>query len=465
LIYYSSAIFKLTKCRFIWYSSMTLDKASPGVTSVLPSTSVPKPASTLLGSDRVAALDWMKGFMMFWILYTHLGNYWGDGTWTSAWQTVWSIADWIPVGFVSFTVIGTMLSIKKKGNGRVHVTRPMMVDALKKFSYFFIVGTIINAVANGMQGLHGGLWIFLGMNIITAVAFAQLLVYGLIGLSQKQRIAFFFVLLASFMLLLPYCLNGLGWNGTGNIIITGEKLVTASAIVYFILFDMNSMMPTYGWLLATPLTMIVFDGIASYCAKKGATGISSPGDKERLVAEHGRQAKRLAISGLVLVVIAFLAGGFVLAPGIGGSMTTWANLTSDDPFRFWYLPGIPLIFYRFSPQYIVANVGIITMIFAALYRTRDKAWLPARAPTRMEVFGKYTFSMFVYSHLFIYAPLNLSIVGFVAILLPLLVVLVLVVQAWDKRADGILSLEWVLKKYLIGLNLVIKKIAPTSVQN
>ncbi len=444
---------------------MTLEKAFPVVTPDLLVPSIQKPALTLPVPDRIAALDWIKGFMMIWILYTHLGGYWTDGTWNSAWQAVWMFVDWIPVGFVAFTVIGTMLSIKKKGNGHVHVTRPMMVDALKKFSYFYIVGTIINAVANGMQGLHGGPWILLGMNIITAVAFAQLLVYGLIGLSQKQRIAFFFVLLASFMLLLPYCLNGLGWNGTDNIIMTGEKMVSAPAIVYFILFDMNSMMPTYGWLLATPLTMIVFDGIASYCAKKGSNGNSSPGDKKRQVEEHGRQAKRLAISGLVLVVIAFLAGGFVLAPGIGGSMTTWANLTSDDPFRFWYLPGIPLIFYRFSPQYIVANVGIITMVFAAIYRTRDKVWLPARAPTRMEVFGKYTFSMFVYSHLFIYMPLRLSIVWFVAILLPLLVVLVLAVQVWDKRADGILSLEWVLKKYLTGLNLVIKKIAPTSVQN
>jgi hypothetical protein len=443
---------------------MTIEKALPVNTQDVPVVSAPKPASALPGSDRIAALDWVKGFMMLFILYTHLGGYWGDGTWTSVWQMGWMVVDWVPVGFIAFTVIGTMLSIKKKGNGHVHVTRPMMIDALKKFSYFFIVGTIINLVVDTRDSLHGGPWIPLGMNIITAVAFAQLLVYGLIGLSQKQRIALFFILLATTMVLLGYCLVALGWNGTENIIINGSMMNSFPAMLYFILFDMNSMMPTYGWLLVTPLTMIVFDGIVSYCAKKSVVSDFGAEGKDRLVAEHGRQAKRLVIFGFILVAIAFLAGGFIVAPGLGGSVTTYVNLTHDDPFRFWYLPGVLLIFFRYSPQYLVMNLGIVTLLFAAMYHGRDEAWRPARAPTRLELFGKYTFSLFIYSHLFFFVPLRVSIVWFFVILLPLVYVLVLAVQAWDTKLDGMISLEWGLRKYLAMLNYMKKKIASTGVQ-
>ncbi len=448
---------------------MTLEKAVSVTTSELPAVSVPVPPSTSTSpnSDRIAALDWSKGFMMFWILYTHLGNYWGDGTWTSIWQTVWSIVDWIPVGFIAFTVIGTMLSIRKKGNGHVHVTRPMMIDALKKFSYFFLVGTGINLVVDLRTGVHGGPWIPLGMNIITAVAFAQLLVYGLIGLSQKQRIALFFVLLVISLFLLNYCLIALGWDGTENIVFDGSKMTTFPAILYFILFDMNSMMPTYGWLLLTPLTMIVFDAIVNYSVKRKAVGSIGMEGNDRLMAmaEHGRQTKRLVILGLALAIIALLAGGFIVAPGIGGAATTYANLTNDDLFRFWNLPGVPLIFYRYSPNYLVWNLGIATMVFAAMYYTRDKTWLPARAPTRMEVFGKYTFSIFVYSHLFYFIPLELSIVWFAVVLIPLLFVLVLLVEVWDKRFGGRISLEWGLRKYLAMLSLVNKKLGRNGVKN
>jgi hypothetical protein len=442
---------------------MTIDKAVPITTPGIPVPLRPEPSSPLPGSDRVAALDWLKGFMMLWILYTHLGAYWGDGTWTSAWRTVWVFLDWMgPVGYIAFTVIGTMLSIAKKGNGHVRVTRPMRIDAFKKFFYIFVIGELMNLLIDGINPTHLGPWHVLGMNMITAVAFAQLFVYGLVGLSQRQRVYLFCTLLAASVALFGWCMNALGWDGTDPLVMNESKLVTLPAIMYFILFDMNSMMPVYGWLLLTPLTMIVFESITRYCVKKKVIGNWGAEGNQGLVTEHGRQVKKLAIIGFLLVIAAFLAGGFIVAPGIGGAASAYGDLTNDDPFRYWFLSGIPLIIYRFSPHYIVADLGIVAMVFAVMYRTRDKTWLPARAPTRLELFGKYSFSIFVYSHALALVPLKLSIIGFATVLFPVLLVLVLGVQAWDAKAGGVLSLEWGMRKYLAALNWVKKKRTSTS---
>lgn len=437
---------------------MTIVKTFQAARASLPGPVQRSPASAIPGTDRVAALDWLKGFLMLWILYTHLGSYWNDGTWISAWRTVWLFLDWMgPVGYISFTVIGTVLSVVKKNNGHVKVTRPMMIDALKKFIYIFLVGELMNIVIDARNPTHLGPWHVLGMNMITAVAFAQLLVYGLIGLSQRQRIVLFAVMLACLSSLLAWCLWALGWDGTGNIIMDQSSLVTLPAIVYFVLFDMNAMMPTYGWLLLTPLTMIVFERIVRYCARQKDVHPGGAEANGNLASEQVRLVKQLAIVGFLLVVITFLAGGFIVMHGIGGSASAFYDLTNDDPFRYWNLPGIPLILYRYSPHYIIAFLGIIAMVFAVTFRARDAAWLPARAPTRLEIFGKYSFSIFVYSHALALVPIKVSIVGFIIVLFPVLLVLVLAVQAWDARAGGVLSLEWGMRKYMGFLARLNKK--------
>jgi hypothetical protein len=437
---------------------MTTEKAFPVTAPDIPVPSLPGPVPQIQGPDRVASLDWFKGFLMLCILYVHLGSYWGDGTWTSAWCTVWMILDWGgPVGFIAFTIIGTMISIKKKmATGK---TRGLVSDAIKKFVYLFVIGEIMNLVIDARNPVHLGPWHVLGMNMITAVAFAQLFVYAIIKLTQNQLVLLVISMLVAFPLLYVYCIQGLGVNDSEILVMQESRLITAPAILYFLLFDMTSMMPVYGWLVLTPVVVIVFDGMVATIIRRGSNTMpSSP------VLTRGWKALRmnpvswLAIKGLVIASVAVIAGGFIILPGLAGVSGTFMNLTNPDPFRFWALPGVHLFLLRFSPQYLGLNLGIVAMVFSLCYRVREGPGKVPRRPTRIETFGQYSFSIFVYHHAIALIPLDVPLLGFIAVLFPVLIALVLGVQAWDTRLGGKLSLEWGMKRYLAFLAWAQKRI-------
>jgi hypothetical protein len=397
------------------------------------------PALTRLAQERIASLDFLKGFLMLWIMYVHLGSYWGDGTFASAWRLVWLLLDWMgPVGFIAFTIIGTMLSYKKKLEcGK---TKGMGIEALKKFSFLFLIGELMNIVIDARNPVHLGPWHVLGMNMITAVAFAQLFAHAVLRLSQYQRLFLVAIMLIFFPLLFAFCLEGLGPGGPDVFIMEASRLTSAPAITYFLFFHMDSMMPTYGWLILTPLTIIMFDNVIN-AHLQGHVTAKKPNTRMTPLAN-------LAVMGLVLAVLSILSGGFIVMPGIGGSLGAYINLVNPDPFRFWTLPGIPLFLWRFSPQYLCFSLGIIATTFALVYHVRDNGSTKSRPPTRIEIFGKYSFSVFVYSHVFGLIPLKVALIGFIALLFPILAALVFIVQVWDARLDGKGSLEWWLRKYM-----------------
>jgi len=406
-------------------------------------------------SERINAIDFLKGFAMFWIMFVHLGAYWNDNSWTSLWRIMWLFLDWLgPSIFISITVIGTMISIKKKE--LAGKTKGMGINALKKFSYLFLVGEIMNYIIDARNPTHLGAWHALGMNMITAVAFAQLSVYAFIKLSQRQRAFLLVILTAGFPLLFNYCAQGLNYNFYTMNNLAMEDLTTAPAILYYLLFYIPAMIPTYCWLILMLATMIVFNGFIDFKVKIAFLMACSPNASMRLKQWQAYHANRLFWIGVVIVILTIFMGGYALVDkSVAG---TYVSLWNTDPFRIWNLSGVPLFLYRNNPFSLFYFLGIFLMAFGACYHWRDMHRKSTRAETRTENFGRYSFTIFMYSTLFDLIPLHLPVIPFFALFTLMEFGLFLVFQVWNDKAGGIGSLEWLEKKYLLGLSMLEKKI-------
>ena len=408
-----------------------------------------------LRSDRLCTIDYLKGFAMFWITFVHLGAYWNDNSWVSLWRIIWLVLDWLgPSIFISITVIGTMISIRKKelaGN-----TKGMGIYAVKKFSYLFIVGEIMNLIIDVRNLKHVGPWHLLGMNMITAVAFAQLLVYAFIKLSQRQRVVLLGILVAGFPILFNYCAQGLNFNFDLMNNLGLEDMTTAPAIMYYLLFYIPAMIPTYCWLILMLATMITFNGFVEFKVKVTLLMTCSPSTWVKLKQWHAYHANRLFWTGAVMIIATIFAGGYALVDKPYAS--TYISLWHDDPFHVWNLAGVPLFLYRNNPYSIFYFLGILLMVFGAYYHWRDMHQVSRRGVTRIENLGRYSFTLFMFSTLFDLIPVRLSFMPFLALFLLIIAGIILAFQAWNDKAGGIGSLEWFEKKYLLALALLEQKV-------
>lgn len=121
--------------------------------------------------------------------------------------------------------------------------------------------------------------------------------------------------------------------------------------------------------------------------------------------------------------------------------------------------------YRNNPYSHFYNLGIFSMIFSVCYRFRDVEWGSKRRMTHIELFGKYSFSLFVYSTFFDLIPLRLAIIPFFALFFSIEIGLILIIQLWNNKIGGIGSLEWLERKYLVVVDLLESKIKVIRVKN
>lgn len=276
---------------------------------------------------------------MFAIIFVHLGAYWNDNSWESLWRIIWLFLDWLgPSIFISITVIGTMISIKRKELAGKN--KGMGLNALKKFSYLFIVGEIMNYIIDMMNPKQLGPWQILGMNMITAVAYAQLLVYAFIKLSQRQRFILLVILIMGFPVLFDYCVQGLNYDFNIMINLGMDDLTTVPAILYYLLFYIQAMIPTYSWLILMLATMIVFNGFIDFKVKTTMVAAYHPNALLKLKQWHAYHVNRLFWLGFILVTLTIIMGGYALVDKSFAG--TYIGLWNDDPFHIWNLPGIPL---------------------------------------------------------------------------------------------------------------------------
>nr|MDO8117098.1 hypothetical protein [Candidatus Sigynarchaeota archaeon] len=306
-------------------------------------------------TGRLQAIDFLKGYAMVWIIFTHLGDYWsqkaGPASWVSLWRALFMLMDWVgPTLFIIVTVLGTMISIRNKQISRIQ--KGMFVSALRKSSYLFLIGELINLFIDSINKYKSGPWHFLGMNMITAVAFSQLLAYGLVMLKGRYLATLFFAMVFSFPVLFQWSYQGVTVDPAGIAILEPSTMTSIQPVIYFIFFHMESMIPAYCWILLSIATVLVFRGFvdfhvsSSYFIRKNTAGIS------RFMRSFQHfHAKKLAIVGGILVAFSILFGGFQVSYGVGFTIFVFKDLTNGDAFSFWTLPGVPLFLFRHVPHY------------------------------------------------------------------------------------------------------------------
>lgn len=388
--------------------------------------------------DRLVVIDYLKGIAVIWFTIGHNIIYWEDQTWRSLASIIALSLDWTGPGlFIAFTVFGTLISIRRRmitGN-----TRGMFKNALIKSSFLLIVGEILNLMINAMSGNVYGIWHIFGANMITDVALAQLLTFGLVKLSIKARSLLLMVLCILYPILLFACLNGISYNPASGYI--PIALNNPAYIMYFLLFDMEAMSPTMSWLITAVLASILFEGFTKQY-------INTDGKKLDIKTQKN-QSRRFILFGVGIITIAIAAGGLVLFRGIGMGGWLYDWLVTNDPFRFYTLSGLPLIIMRHVPQYLFFNAGILVITFGALHYivvVKNKTLVGQKSLMRL---GKYSFSIFLFTYIFGIIPIKLSLYIFVPVNVAIIAIMIILVNLWETRAHGIGSIEWFFTKYVM----------------
>lgn len=403
--------------------------------------------------DRLVAIDYLKGIAVIWFTIGHIMMDWEDHTWRSLASIIALSLDWTGPGlFIAFTVLGTMISIHRRTmTGKTH---GMFKNACIKSSFLLIVGEILNLAINAMSGNSLGIWHLFGANMITDIALAQLLTFGLVKISIKLRSILLIILCVLYPILLVACLNGIGYDGSGSIVLNSTVLNNPAYLAYYLLFYMDAMSPTMSWLITAFLASILFEGFTSHYV----TTIGKKPD----IQEQKRQAKKLIMVGCCTIVIAILASGFLIFRGLGMSGWEYDFLVTNDPFRFYTLSGLPLILVRHVPQCLVFNAGILMIAFGLLYyisvvQMKMLAW-----QVSLVRLGKYSFSIFLYGYAFALIPVKLPLYLFIPAGVVIIAMIIIVFRYWDTYAHCIGSIEWILGKYVIYVSMGLKQLEKRS---
>ncbi|MHA1793416.1 MAG: hypothetical protein ACTSVI_12270 [Promethearchaeota archaeon] len=404
--------------------------------------------------DRLESMDLAKGIAIIAILLVHLGSWWNDGTWFDIWQSYYLILDWLgPTIFITFSVIGTMISIRyKQVTGK---TRGMFKNALLKFIYFFVVGQIMNFVIDFNNEYKVGPYMFLQTgNVIIAVAFTQLLSYGLIKLKTRHLFLILISLMISYGMALGLILNGIKYDDSGAINVGINDLNNVYLSLYYFLFNMDAMIPAYSWLISATLTAFTFRWFIDFYMKSSIISFVKPSLKKVLKSWEVYMAKKMVLSGLLIVFITLSFGGLLVVKGIGFGYGAYHNLMNSSLFQGLELNGLPLIFQRHNPFYLSYNMGIFMIFFGILFyiiKCKGKKFI---FQDWVVNFGRYTFTIFVYTHALALLPTRFSFIGYMIIYFPVTALLVFLVKMWNDRLKGIFSLEWGLQKYWAFVNFV-----------
>jgi hypothetical protein len=414
-----------------------------------------KPTNTKAGTSRIITMDYLKGVAAFWFTLAHMAMYFNDKSWMSIMGTAIIVLDWLTVDlFLTITVVGTMVSIKKKvASGK---SKGMFATAVQKSVFLLIVGLIMNIVIDARNDQKIGIWLVFGANMISVIAIVQLFTYMLVKMKRWLRLVLLAAIFVIYPVLLNACFVSIGFPGYGVLTATASRLTTPGYIVYYLLFHMDAMAPLFEWLIVAILASLVFEEFARSAAIPSITeqdpqGLGNPVDP------NARATKNLAIAGLLCVACSVLFGGFLLTKGIGPSYAEYYYLHEGDQFSYYTPEGLPLFLMRHFPNYMVFNVGVLSIIFAALHHASAFQRKRLFLQDTFVIAGQYSFTIFVYGHASFLLGLSLTVWQYIVICIPIGVTVLAAVRVWARRARGIGSLEWLMVVYMQGLQRLEKR--------
>ncbi|HME53687.1 MAG TPA: hypothetical protein VKM55_15780 [Candidatus Lokiarchaeia archaeon] len=397
-------------------------------------------------ASRIIVLDYLKGIAAVWFTLGHTMMYYQDGSWETIMGISILLLDWLTIClYVTCTIIGTMLSIRQKeaaGN-----THGMFKNAAKRSIYFFVVGEVFNIVIDATNKYKTGIWHVFGANMITVVACAQLFTYGLVKLDKRIRFFLAIALIILYPLFLDWCLAGITLTSDHQIIVSTSTLTTAPYIIYYLLFDMDAMMPTLSWLITAILTSVVFEEFINAHVKISMKTNVGQGSINHRNKKLTNALANLACFGIIAIFCSVIIGDIILSPGVSSSATEYGWVTNNDAFKFYSLGGLPLFLIRHTPLYLVYNLGVFAVAFSALHFRNVVHEKKVLLQNSMTQFGKYSFSVFVYGEILNFIPIKINLLEYLVICVPFVVILFIAVNLWASRGKGIGSLEWGMNLY------------------
>lgn len=372
-------------------------------------------------TNALVTIDVMKGISLIAMLFMHFAH-WRSAEWQALMQFVWYITDFFgPMMFVTISAVASMVSYYSQIVGK-KVT-PYSRRKLLRVSFLFIYGEIFNLFAYWYMGIyHVVAW-----NAITLIALFSLLIPLMLRIQKGVRVVIIAILAAAYFPLVQWSMGAINSLGIDINAITLGDLQDPRTIVYWIFFNHAFMTPIFSWLIIPLLTSVIFeDFVIAWNAN----------NREKVRSE----LKKIGYAGAILIIIG-VATGFWLAPDY--NLRVFNHLKAGDLYFIWPFPqGLFVFLIRDTPQYMFYNLGIIFVLFSII-----GSWQLVRRRTlfleaKIVNLGRYSLSVYTLSFLGFIIPLQLSLLMFLAIACPLLVLIILIFWFLNKKFKGIGTLEW-----------------------
>src|SRR5271157_3932858 len=413
---------------------------------------------------RFKSLDFMKGTALIMILEAHLGLWWTDHSWFSAWTlTTMIIRPFGPSNFILISIFGTILSLdirEKAMPGKSELPR-----LLKRTFIFLIIGTILNIIDLSGEIANPAVFfgykiarIMLTWNIFTFLGVAQVIIFFFRRLNAKIQIAFTVGVFIFYYIMIPsfvqsFVALGIDYqNGTPDL----THGMTPILFIYFTLFFENAMATFVPYIAAAFLTCIIYKRLADICSDKTA-------EKSKLMAEF-RSIKWISV-GLILAGILI---GFPFSPGLMMQLEYQHLISpfiiqvgsSSSTFQLWNPSwgGYPLFLQQNNPAFILYSFGLMSIVSVCMMERVD---IPGKNPKIVDVisrFGVYSLSVFTTHAVASYLPLPLGYLQFLLAFAAVAIGYIIVFYVWDVKWNGKYTFEYWLKLFLAtNISLTIKR--------
>lgn len=404
---------------------------------------------------RLLSLDLLRGIALVFILEAHLGIWWGNSDWFSAWALVQVvIRPFGPANFIFASVIGTLVSLKVRDSGSRATNERFRL--WKRFMLYVIIGSFLNVINAWDELIFPGTPIYIRIlmvvfrwNIFTYLAFVQVII---LHARRLPRLACFTIAAAIFtfyFIAVPVFVRVLDNHLVNYQMqdVYASDVLTGSLVVYFLLFFENSMAPLVPWLALAFIVMGVYKTVVDLLATPGTS----------------REALRAAITragrvSIIVLCVAILLGS-ALSPGLM-SQAEYFKLVNDDAFRVWNPAwgGYPLFLHQNNPAYILYSFALISLLFGITTLRVDLQGVKNKVSSIFISFGKYSMTVFLTHALFSFIRVSLSYWWFLVMFTLVTVFYMVVMVTWDTRWRGRYTIEWLVKFYVdANISALVKK--------
>ncbi|MFX1346048.1 MAG: heparan-alpha-glucosaminide N-acetyltransferase domain-containing protein [Promethearchaeota archaeon] len=382
-------------------------------------------------SQRIASIDFVKGFAMAFIILAHSALSWFDDDWRYIYGLVFAFLDILgPSLFVFLSALSVIFSIKKKKG--VLSEKAIRKRIFTRALMIIILGVIFNPISLGTTNLEVpfplNLW---GWNFFMFIGFSQIFSY--------------------YVLKLPKISRG----------IIGVIVIYISPFIRQFLFDYkstNAGIWILHFIITSPLPQVPFLPWIAICFISTIFGESLYDAMIRGPGEAYKNLFRMFLYwGLFLAIMGIFGPVVKDWKLITGLKLQTASTIDETEYYFidllrianqqdyYQFPGMPIFMIRSTTSNMFYNLGVALIILSICFYVIDIKKKSNEIIKMVLFYGKVSMSLFIIHHIFL--PLYLG--QFSIVFLPLIYVaycgfLGLLMYVWHKYFNGVGSPEWLM---------------------